>query len=99
MPIEQQAAPHTYDYDSFACTCGGSMAYRLAKRGDQPWLCVRCDQPCVRPAAPPAALPAPVRNFLDTWDNAAARALSGDSSVAIPRVLFEAVTEARKELP
>lgn len=32
-------------------------------------------------------------------DHPAARALSGDSSVAIPRALYEAVVEARKELP
>lgn len=98
MALERKAAPHTYDFTSISCACGGKLGYRPARSG-QPVQCDACDAPWTPPAAQPAPLPPAVRELVDAWDHAAARALSGDSSVAIPRALFEAVVEARKELP
>lgn len=98
MAYSPHAVPNAYDHESIACACGHTIGYRAARSKD-PLRCQWCDQACAPPATPVAPLPASVRDLVDAWDHAAARALSGDSSVAIPRALYEAVVEARKELP
>ena len=98
MPRELKSQPHTYDYDAIACVCGCSLAYRPA-RSALPWQCVQCDREVSRDRPPKPALPPAVQAFADAWDHARARSLTGDSSVAIPIALIEAVDTARKELP
>jgi hypothetical protein len=98
MHVYSSTAPaHTFDHDRIACPCGRTVGYRLA-RSKEPLRCVACGrvyEPA--PAAPPKLAPA-VQTFVDAWDNARARALTGDSSVAIPITLVDALDDARKAL-
>lgn len=94
MAYNTQAQPHAYDHVTIACACGHTVGYSLARSGNAP-KCVKCGAVWTLKPAQAALLSPALQSFVDAWDHAAARALSGDSSVAIPRVLYEAVTEAR----
>lgn len=98
MAYNAKAVPHAFDHATIACACGCTVGYRAARSND-PLRCRACDALWAPPAPAAEQLSPKVRALCDAWDNAAARGLSGDSSVAIPRALYEAVVEARSELP